>query len=407
MSERNLKRWMILILSSAFVLGAFLLENMGVQYVSEGGNPILKIHVYSYLAMGIFALVLFRVGLLNFIKPLHELKRVWLLSIISIVAVILYGLVRFGTAGLAYLIDSIFIPLLLVPLILRLSDSDKIYLLSLLSYFIFINACVAIVELILAQSIVAVEIGGFSTFRSTAFLAHPLNNALITASLTLLLMRYTKIPAVLYVSIVVLALFAFGGRAALGIFLLGIFFLVLPKLRLFLGNGLYYSKLKFAYLQALVFFSVITVILMIVFSPIGERILSKLHIDNSAEARFDAFILLEQLSSSEWLFGASHGLLSDIVFYIGINVVENYLIGWVLNFGLLGCIGLLLSTYLVPLMLVYKQEWSAKIVLFSFILISVTNNALTVKTPALMFLMVVLSCCYRSSNQNLNIIYRR
>ncbi|EMK6863091.1 hypothetical protein V9J67_003493, partial [Vibrio cholerae] len=396
MSERNLKRWMILILSSAFVLGAFLLENMGVQYVSEGGNPILKIHVYSYLTMGIFALVLFRVGLLKFIKPLDELKRVWLLSIISIVAVILYGLVRFGTAGLAYLIDSIFIPLLLVPLILRLSDSGKNYLLSLLSYFIFINACVAIVELILAQSIVAVEIGGFSTFRSTAFLAHPLNNALITASLTLLLMRYTKIPAVLYVSIVVLALFAFGGRAALGIFLLGIFFLILPKLRLFFGDGLYYSKLKFAYLQALVYFSAIAVILTVVFSPIGERILSKLHIDNSAEARFDAFILLEQLSSSEWLFGASHGLLNDIVFYIGINVVENYLIGWILNFGLLGCIGLLFSTYLVPFMLVYKQGWSAKVVLISFILISVTNNALTVKTPALMFLMVVLACCYRS-----------
>ncbi|HDI3149821.1 TPA: hypothetical protein PMB01_003704, partial [Vibrio cholerae] len=112
MSERNLKRWMILILSSAFVLGAFLLENMGVQYVSEGGNPILKIHVYSYLTIGIFSLMLFRVGFLNFIKPLDELKRVWLLSIISIVAVILYGLVRFGTAGLAYLIDSIFIPLL-------------------------------------------------------------------------------------------------------------------------------------------------------------------------------------------------------------------------------------------------------------------------------------------------------
>ncbi|MEW4580378.1 VpsF family polysaccharide biosynthesis protein, partial [Vibrio cholerae] len=264
------------------------------------------------------------------------------------------------------------------PLILRLSDSGKNYLLSLLSYFIFINACVAIVELILAQSIVAVEIGGFSTFRSTAFLAHPLNNALITASLTLLLMRYTKIPAVLYVSIVVLALFAFGGRAALGIFLLGNFMLTLPKLRLFLGEGLRYSKTKFAYMQALVYFSAIAVILTVVFSPIGERILSKLHIDNSAEARFDAFILLEQLSSSEWLFGASHGLLNDIVFYIGINVVENYLIGWVLNFGLLGCIGLLFSTYLVPFMLVYKQGWSAKVVLISFILISVTNNALTV-----------------------------
>ncbi|MGC9552975.1 exopolysaccharide biosynthesis protein VpsF [Vibrio metoecus] len=397
MSERNLIRWIILIVLSAFFLGAFLLENMGVQYVSEGGNPISKIHVYSYFTMVAFAVFSFGFGCLNLFKQLGELSKVWCLAMISIISVIFYGFMRFGTSGLAYLIDSIFIPLLLIPLILSLSSSAKDSLLSLLAYLIFLNACVAIVEFVLGQSIVAVEIGGFSFFRSTAFLAHPLNNALITASLSLLLMRYTKIPEVLYVSVVILALFAFGGRAALGIFLLGNFMLTLPNLRLFLGEGLRYSKTKFAYMQALVYFSAIAVILTVVFSPIGERILSKLHIDNSAEARFDAFILLEQLSSSEWLFGASHGLLNDIVFYIGINVVENYLIGWVLNFGLLGCIGLLFSTYLVPFMLIYKQGWSAKIVLISFILISVTNNALTVKTPALMFLVMVLSCYYRSS----------
>ncbi|OXX48363.1 hypothetical protein B9J93_04655 [Vibrio sp. V17_P4S1T151] len=402
MSERNLIRWMILIILSAFLLGAFLLENMGIQYVSEGGSPVLKIHVYSYLSMGAFALLILRVGLFNLIKPLHDLKKAWWLAIVSMLAVILYGFMRFGTSGLAYLIDTIFIPLVLVPVVYGLSDAAKNRLLALLGYLLFINACIAIIELVLGQSIVAVEIGSFSFFRSTAFMAHPLNNALITASLTPIVMRYTRIPAAMYLSVIVLALFAFGGRAALGIFLLGNFLMMLPKLRDFFGQGVRYPKLKFAYLQALVYFSVIAVILTLVLSPIGERILSKLYIDTSAEARFDVFILLEQLSFSEWLFGASHDLLNDIVFYIGINVVENYVIGWVLNFGLLGCIGLLLSTYLVPFMLVYKQEWSAKIALLSFILISVTNNALTVKTPALMFLVVVLSCHYRSSNHHLH-----
>lgn len=388
---------MNLIVISAFLLGAFLLENIGIQYVSEGGSSILKIHTYSYLSMGAFTFLLFRIGLFNLVKSLNELRKAWLLAIASILAVILYGFMRFGTSGLAYLIDTIFIPLILIPVVYGLSDSAKVQLQALLGYLLFLNSCIAIIEFVLGQSIVAVEIGSFSFFRSTAFLAHPLNNALITASLTPIVMRYTKIPVALYVSVVVLGLFAFGGRAALGIFLLGNFFIILPRLRDFLGPGIRYQKLKFAYLQALVYFSLIAVILILALTPIGERILSKLHIDASAEARFDAFILLEQLSYSEWLLGASPGLLNDIVFYIGINVVENYLIGWVLNFGLLGCMGLLFSTYLVPFMLVYKQEWSAKIVLLSFILISVTNNALTVKTPALMFLVVVLSCHYRSS----------
>ncbi|MVE59700.1 hypothetical protein D6U78_16325 [Vibrio cholerae] len=401
MSERNLNRWMILIILSAFLLGAFLLENMGIQYVSEGGSPILKIHVYSYLTMGIFALLILWVGLFNLIKPLNELKKAWWLAMVSMLAVILYGFMRFGTSGLAYLIDTIFIPLVLVPIVYGLSDTAKNRLLALLGYLLFLNACIAIIELILAQSIVAVEIGSFSTFRSTAFLAHPLNNALITASLTPIVMRYTRIPVALYVSVIVLALFAFGGRAALGIFLLGNFLMLLPKLRDFLGQGIRYHKLKFAYLQALVYFSVIAVILTLVLSPIGERILSKLYLDKSAEARFDVFILLEQLSPSEWVFGASHGLLSDIAFYIEINVVENYLIGWVLNFGLLGAIGLLLATYTVPVRLIYRQELPAQVALLSFMLISLTNNALTVKTPALVLFVVALVCRYRSSDRSL------
>ncbi|WP_114974393.1 exopolysaccharide biosynthesis protein VpsF [Vibrio cholerae] len=368
MSERNLNRWMILIILSAFLLGAFLLENMGIQYVSEGGSPILKIHVYSYLTMGIFVLLILRVGLFNLIKPLNELKKAWWLAIVSMLAVILYGFMRFGTSGLAYLIDTIFIPLVLVPIVYGLSDTAKYRLLALLGYLLFLNACIAIIELILAQSIVAVEIGSFSTFRSTAFLAHPLNNALITASLTPIVMRYTRIPVALYVSVIVLALFAFGGRAALGIFLLGNFLMLLPKLRDFLGQGVRYHKLKFAYLQALVYFSVIAVILTLVLSPIG---------------------------------GASHGLLSDIAFYIGINVVENYLIGWVLNFGLLGAIGLLLATYTVPVRLIYRQEFPAQVALLSFMLISLTNNALTVKTPALVLFVVALVCRYRSSDRSL------
>lgn len=84
-------------------------------------------------------------------------------------AVILYGFMRFGTSGLAYLIDTIFIPLVLVPIVYGLSDTAKNRLLTLLGYLLFLNACIAIIELILAQSIVAVEIGSFSTFRSTAF----------------------------------------------------------------------------------------------------------------------------------------------------------------------------------------------------------------------------------------------
>ncbi len=150
-------------------VGGFFTRKYGYSVRFRRRKPILKIHVYSYLTMGIFALLILWVGLFNLIKPLNELKKAWWLAMVSMLAVILYGFMRFGTSGLAYLIDTIFIPLVLVPIVYGLSDTAKNRLLALLGYLLFLNACIAIIELILAQSIVAVEIGSFSTFRSTAF----------------------------------------------------------------------------------------------------------------------------------------------------------------------------------------------------------------------------------------------
>ncbi|MGL4191906.1 VpsF family polysaccharide biosynthesis protein [Vibrio misgurnus] len=400
MSEDNLSRWLAVIMVSGFILGAFLLENIGISYVAEGGHPLTKIHLYSYLTMLLVMVCLVRVGVLEFLRPLQQLAKPWWVAILSILAVMGYGFMRFGTSGLAYLIDTLLVPLLLLPLLVRLSLSAREQLLTLLAHLLLLNAAIAIIELMVGQSIIAVEIGGFSVFRSTAFLAHPLNNALITAALTPLLMRYSSIPSVLYVAFAILALFAFGGRSALGIFLLGNVWLALPSMWAFITQGVAYSKLKFAYLQALAYCLVIVVIVMLIVTPIGERIFSKLYLDTSAEARLDVFILLEQLSVSEWLFGASYGLLNDIAFYIGINVVENYLIGWILNFGIFGCIALWLASFIVPVKLVWQQPLANQISLLSFVLISMTNNALTVKTPALMLLVFTLACCYRGPERS-------
>lgn len=35
----------------AFILSEYSLEQFGIQYTSVGGNPLLKIHIYSYLVM--------------------------------------------------------------------------------------------------------------------------------------------------------------------------------------------------------------------------------------------------------------------------------------------------------------------------------------------------------------------
>ena len=227
------------------------------------------------------------------------------------------------------------------------------------------------------------------------FLAHALNNALITAALAPILMRYTRIPFLIYFAVTTLALFAFGGRAATGVFFIGMFIIAAPQISTFISNGVKVSKVRFAIFQALAFFVLIITVLLIILTPIGERILNKLYIDGSAQARFDVFIILEQMSLGEWFFGAAHDLISNISFYIEIHVIENYIIGWIVSFGAIFALLLFLSCYKLPLKLVQlDRRVTSRVTLFIFILVSLTNNALTTKTPALLFLICVLYLFY-------------
>lgn len=387
MKSESIYKVLVFTFLTAFIFGGYLLENVGIKYVSEGGNPLVKIHISTYILMLTVAIFTLRKGFNKPLINLGELRASWLISFMCIVLVILYGLVRFGTSGMAYLVDTMVAPLLALYLLSQLSTNHKNKLLTLLAYLLFINSVIAILEFILGSTLISVDFSKFSHFRSTALLTHPLNNALITAALAPILMSYTRIPYLIYFTVITLALFAFGGRAATGIFILGVFILIAPKVPAFIAAGVRVSKMRFAVIQALAFFASIFTVLIITLTPIGARILSKLHIDGSAQARFDVFIILEQLSLREWLLGASQTLLDNIAFYIQIDVIENYIIGWIVSFGIICTVLLFLSCYKLPLKIALgKNRNSAKIALIVFILVSLTNNALTTKTPALLFL---------------------
>ncbi|WP_405601089.1 MULTISPECIES: VpsF family polysaccharide biosynthesis protein [unclassified Pseudoalteromonas] len=384
MKSENIYKIMFCVFLLSFILGGYLLENLGIQYVSDGGSSLGKIHITSYILFFCIGMLTLEKGLNKPLANLKELRGAWLVSTLSISVVIFYGLFRFGTSGMAYLIDTIVSALLAVYLLSQLNSEHKKKLLRLLAYLLFINAVIAILEFILGKTLVDVSFSSFSHFRSTALLTHPLNNALITAALAPLLMNQTRFPTLLYFTVIFLALFAFGGRAAVGVFLFGTFILVAPKIPAFLTKGIKMTKIRFAALQALTFCAVIFTSLVIIFTPIGSRILSKLHVDGSAQARFDVFIILEQLSPSEWVFGASQELINNIAFYIEIDVIENYLIGWIVSFGLICTFLLIVSCYKLPVKLARNSNIRVSVALIVFIIVSLTNNALTTKTPALL-----------------------
>jgi len=385
----------VIAITSSILLGGYILEDLGVPYVSQGGSPFFKIHLYSYLIVMGFGLVFLSNGIKGISLRLGSYYRFWMIAFSCNVFVILYGFAIHGSSGMAYLVNTFLAPVLIVPLLACLNDNQKSFLLKLIAYLILLNSLVAVMEFILHFRLVKVDFQEFSFFRSTAFLTHPLNNALITVSVALLVANKTKFPGFVYMLIVALALFAFGGRAALAIFICAVSVSFAPMLWKAITQGISGNKQKIALYMLIGYFSFWGGAYLLFESGITERITSKLYIDGSASARLDVFYLIDQLSVREWMFGASHRLIDSIELYIGINVIENYLIGWIFTFGIVGTIPLFLVVYAPLTYFSITGNLIERMSVFSFIVISITNNSMTTKTPALLLL---FTCLYLSKS---------
>ncbi|EGR0159353.1 hypothetical protein DD565_14305 [Vibrio cholerae] len=377
-------------LISSVIFGSYFLENLGIPYVSDGGSPLLKIHLYSYIILLSYFMVSIKIGMTWFSNKLGEYSNIWLISLSCLSFVIIYGYFRYGTSGMAYMVNTFLVSLMIIPLISILNHSQVDKILKLVSYLILINSVIAIFEFLTNSRIIEVEFKDFSYFRSSALLTHPLNNSLITVSLSLLLFNKTFLPGIIYILITLLALFSFGGRSALVIFVFVLFIYCFPKMWKFMTSGVKANKKRVALFMLPGYLAILSFLMILINSGITERIMSNLYIDGSASARIDVFFLLEQLTVSEWIWGASHRLLESIELYIGINVIENYFIGWIFTFGLIGTIPLTMCVFL-PLYYFSKNgDYSSKLSVLIFFLVGITNNSLTTKTPVLLLLFCVL-----------------
>lgn len=291
---------MALILSVIF--GSYFLENLGIPYVSDGGSPLLKIHLYSYIILLSYFMVSIKIGMTWFSNKLGEYSNIWLISLSCLSFVIIYGYFRYGTSGMAYMVNTFLVSLMIIPLISILNDSQVDKILKLVSYLILINSVIAIFEFLTNSRIIEVEFKDFSYFRSSALLTHPLNNSLITVSLSLLLFNKTFLPGIVYILITLLALFSFGGRSALVIFVFVLFIYYFPQMWKFITSGVKANKKRVALFMLPGYLAILSFLMILINSGITERIMSNLYIDGSASARIDVFFLLEQLTVSEWIW---------------------------------------------------------------------------------------------------------
>lgn len=380
----------------AFLLGHYTLESIGIQYVSDGGNPVFKIHLYSYMLLISVTLVILKLGANKVAVLLVPFGKAWLLSLFFFSIVVIYALMKFGISGLAYLIDTILVAIVCLVLVFRLDKELIDKTLVLLAWLVLFNSTLAIAEMLFQSRLLTTDYGLDEQFRSTALLNHPLNNALITASLTPLLYDKTRISPLVYLVVIFLALFAFGGRTALAVFSILNLFIVKKHVEgLFRAGSI--NKISLFIISSIVLMATISLIL--INTSIGARVFGKLALEGSAQARLDLFVILRELSLSEWFFGARSQLTSNLDFYIGIGIIENYLIGWLMSYGAIIAFLLFLSSHALLFKAYVNGALNQKIAIISFVLISIANNSLAAKTPALLFLYVAVFCTFRLAQQ--------
>lgn len=392
-------RLLYLSIFCACTLSSYALDNLGINYTGEGGNPLFKIHIYTYVLIFLLLSIITKSGIKGLLNPLGKISHAWLFMSISVVWLILYGLYRNGMSGMAYTLDTLLAPLICIPIVARLNLRQCTNFLKFMSILLLANSCIALIEFFLKQRVWDVEFSSFGIFfRSSALMGHPLNNALILASLALILSRYSKTGVTLYLTISAFALFAFGARASTAIFLSSIFITILWKSRNVKIKNSQLNKLKTALVPmfAIAIFGISSYLL--ISTNIFDRIISNLTVDASAMTRIDVWSIIDAMSGSEVLYGAGSELSMNISDVIGVSVIENYLIGWVFSFGIVGC-GLLILSFLMLLYRLFRlSDFYGKICIASFFIASLGNNSLSSKTPALFLVLTVVILNIRANS---------
>jgi len=390
----------VLVLFLAFFGGSYALEVFGIQYVSEGGSALYKIHLYSYVSLGVSLIYFLRSGLSKTSRDLGKLFKPWFFFLLSIVYLIMYGLVKFGTSGMAYVVDTLLVPVLIFPVLFTLSFKQIQHLAKILFLLLCLNCGVAIYEYGAGIQVFPFEYEEhWVYFRSTAFLSHPLNNALIVSFLAIFLYQQRFINPVVLFLLVSLALFCFGARTAT------FFFIILSLFELFRfykqryqeNNGLGYRE--FLVIKLVILLGSAVIFYAVFYLNFGQRIFENIALDGSARSRLDVFNVFQYLSFSEYIFGATSEIFENLSLYIDNAVVENFVIGWFLFYGILGSLPIILCFYRFVFALFSVGGQAEKFAILAFALISISNNSLASKTPALLFLLVSFAASVRFNDR--------
>ena len=388
-NQRVLMALIVLALAQMLLLPSPLLAEYTDYAKPGGGNPIFKIHFYSYT---LFLALMFVVACVGPVRFVAKQRPGVIQFAVVIVLCATVTIANRGVGGVAYLVDTQFAAPLAAMLVFSLDELRRRELTKLLIYFVTLNAAVGVVERLASVHLfIGVDFDS-EYFRATAFLGHPLHNALITSSMMLLVpaMPWSVWRKGTVLSICTVGILAFGARSALSnTILMGI-----AAALFFGGRSLLRGEMRPSTLAAAPWVAVLAAMAgsaLTFGTALGERIVALARFEGSAQARVFAFDIFNYLSVGDILYGVNDNEIGLILALDrNVHILENCWIAILLMLGAILFVVFALSLLGFFRSIARGRGAIAFFAILNFLLVASTSNSLSVKSPALALFAVAL-----------------
>jgi hypothetical protein len=390
----NKKRFKLLILQLLVILsfmGTSIFDMIGYKMGDLAESNLTKVFPGIYFILFLLLIKIFNYPT-NFYK-FFKYNKSLLYYFFLIISIIFYLYVVNLASSVSFILNTLILPFLFFLYLKSCNRKIQTYIPLFALKIILLNSALAIVERIFNFNLFPIRQTFGEQFRSTAFLGHPLNNALITFSfiLFLLVIDMKHLKKIVYLFILVLALFSFGARGSLLTSIVAIIFLYM--IPVFISNKKYFYRTNKTVTISFITFFAVSFGYILLFTSFGERFRETSKDDaGSAQVRLETLNLINIDNFSGYYWPISIDSSTRITENAGIDIIENFIIIWVFKFGLF--LTIILFYFLVRFLIFNSQienKYFAIIVILLFFGAAATNNSLGSNSNALLFFILLFS----------------
>lgn len=368
-----------IVLILTFVFGHNVLAFIGYPQADFTTSTLYRLFPLTYLATGILGYYII-IGRIKISDLIYRMKPEFLLLATCFIVI---GYLKYtnNLDAFSFLLNTLYLPAI-ISILIKSTDKEMFYRARNLVYGIFfITACIAVIEKLSGTALLGVAYSSGSHFRPSALFGHPLNNALIIATLTIILFYGTKDKRMRIIVLItgMVSVFCFGARGGMiGIFL-GILVNTVCNIIGIGDREARYLKMKRGLLSIIGFGIIFFVVLN--FTHLGSRIARLSFTGSSAEVRVEVFDVLHGLRLQDLLWGHSIEKIQYFQYLSDTPIIENFWIIWILKFGLV--VTLLLVSAIGYFLFKNMNGVDRDVkyaVLATFICVASTNNSLATST---------------------------